>query len=390
MDSPNLVRASLEAALAYDFHDRATHHAYADCLIEAGDPRGEYIRLLLLLEDLNLPYAERQATRERSWAIFRQLERRWLGPMAPFLLDDSANPSDPIDANTEYQAAFSWIRQLRIIRLRPGMCHALATSPALRLMFSLEIDQFDDHLNQEELADFADGDSLANVRIFQLGQPFTTFRSTATSLQPLLQAMPELEQLKLANRIDHAASILNLPWSQLKSLELFCEQPIPLAALTRPTAFPKLERLSIHLVAPSPEPEAPIGGVILPEINPSIPAMESMLEWVRSPQFRQLRGLSIDQWGLGSQLLEAMAFTPPSPLLESLELSNTGVTAAAFERLGNWEGWDALTRISVHGSDISPHSIERPNAPTISVENHWLTVDADDFPILLDLDADDS
>src|SRR2546425_1209332 len=48
-DSP--LRRSLEDALAEDPDDLATHMAYADHLVELGDPRGEFIQVQLALED---------------------------------------------------------------------------------------------------------------------------------------------------------------------------------------------------------------------------------------------------------------------------------------------------------------------------------------------------
>ena len=47
------TRDALEAALAANPDDVVAHAAYADLLIEEDDPRGEYIRLLLELEERN-------------------------------------------------------------------------------------------------------------------------------------------------------------------------------------------------------------------------------------------------------------------------------------------------------------------------------------------------
>src|SRR5436190_22265883 len=56
-DSP--TRRALEQALAEDPDDLAAHSAYADLLVELGDPRGEFIQVQLALEREGLDAAER-------------------------------------------------------------------------------------------------------------------------------------------------------------------------------------------------------------------------------------------------------------------------------------------------------------------------------------------
>src|SRR6516165_4891056 len=57
---PRSMREALEEALAANPDELASHMAYADYLGEQGDPRGEYIRTQLALEDESKPAAERK------------------------------------------------------------------------------------------------------------------------------------------------------------------------------------------------------------------------------------------------------------------------------------------------------------------------------------------
>src|SRR5262249_54958968 len=68
-DANSPLRRALEEALAADPEDVATHAAYADLLMERGDPldaaRGELVRVQLALEDPACPPEERDALRCR-------------------------------------------------------------------------------------------------------------------------------------------------------------------------------------------------------------------------------------------------------------------------------------------------------------------------------------
>jgi uncharacterized protein (TIGR02996 family) len=88
------TRLALEAALAADPDDPARHAAYADLLIEEGDPRGEFVRLQLALEDPDLPADRREAMQRAADELLRRHEAEWLGPLAPYVVGDQF-PGEP-------------------------------------------------------------------------------------------------------------------------------------------------------------------------------------------------------------------------------------------------------------------------------------------------------
>src|SRR4051794_40635856 len=63
---PASLGEALEAELAANPDDLATHMAYADYLQEQGDPRGEFIRVQLALEDPAKPPAERTKLQQQE------------------------------------------------------------------------------------------------------------------------------------------------------------------------------------------------------------------------------------------------------------------------------------------------------------------------------------
>src|SRR5262245_49810485 len=69
------LRKALEDALAEAPDDLATHMAYADHLTELGDPRGEFVRTQLALEDESLKAAQRRTLRRREQALLKRHER---------------------------------------------------------------------------------------------------------------------------------------------------------------------------------------------------------------------------------------------------------------------------------------------------------------------------
>jgi uncharacterized protein (TIGR02996 family) len=86
------LRQSLEDAIAEDPDDLASHMAYADHLVELGDPRGELIQVQLALEDEKLSAAKRKKLQAREEALLKQHARTWLGPMAAYWIDKLDGP----------------------------------------------------------------------------------------------------------------------------------------------------------------------------------------------------------------------------------------------------------------------------------------------------------
>jgi uncharacterized protein (TIGR02996 family) len=85
------AREALEAALVRTPGDLTLHMAYADCLIESGDSRGEYIRLCLAAEQPGASKKERRVRNEAAERYLQQHQSEWLGDLAEYLL----SPDEP-------------------------------------------------------------------------------------------------------------------------------------------------------------------------------------------------------------------------------------------------------------------------------------------------------
>ena len=71
------MREAFEQAILDNPNDLASYSAYSDWLQEQGDPRGEFIRVQLALEDESRPAPERSA-RYRPACTYRDKRSHWL------------------------------------------------------------------------------------------------------------------------------------------------------------------------------------------------------------------------------------------------------------------------------------------------------------------------
>ncbi len=137
-------RAALEVALAANPDDFATHAAYADLLTEQGDPRGDYIRLQLALEDRHQPVERLRAMEQEAFELRQRHEAEWLGPLA-----EHVNPSagglrsdvniDVLEANVQVTYRRGWLDTVRVRGLSQAVADALTACPIVQLSSELQV-----------------------------------------------------------------------------------------------------------------------------------------------------------------------------------------------------------------------------------------------------------
>jgi uncharacterized protein (TIGR02996 family) len=133
------TREALEAALAAEPESVALHSAYADLLIEEGDPRGEYIRLELALEDKSLTVAERLELSGPADSLFLTHRQQWLGRF--FRDTPYAKPEWSICQRLNW--CRGWLDHVEM-KPEPPIMEALIGCPVGKLLRSLVLDgQFD-------------------------------------------------------------------------------------------------------------------------------------------------------------------------------------------------------------------------------------------------------
>lgn len=133
------TRAALEAALATDPDDAARHAAYADLLIEEGDPRGEFIRLSLALESDQLSNRQRAACAKEWRSLLGRYEAEWLGPLGRFARTTRPSGRPAGETPTVARWRRGWLEALSISDLTPDIAVAACRSPAVRLLRTLHV-----------------------------------------------------------------------------------------------------------------------------------------------------------------------------------------------------------------------------------------------------------
>jgi uncharacterized protein (TIGR02996 family) len=240
---PAPLQQALEQALVENPDDLAAHSAYADYLTEQGDPRGEFIKMQLLLEAPDLAAEQRTYLRQRESQLLKQHGRQWLGDLGRFLFGTWSGP----DKSYHYQFARVWLDLVRVLPFPDAIVAALARAPQARLLRRLDVvydmryHPFDfdvegpnaaltgDERPQETheaatvLPPLIASPYLTNLRVFKLGFSDTGDRvGHSTMVAPfedcnaqqvidLLQKCPRLEELYLNTNLSGIARLFASP-----------------------------------------------------------------------------------------------------------------------------------------------------------------------------------
>ena len=176
--------AAFENALIENPDDLAGWCAYADYLVERGDPRGEFMQVQIALEDESRPKKERDELKKKEKALLKKHEREWLGGLAPFAFE---NQDDDYSTGTKTCWERGGLSALIVERLSMALAQTLATDSAARFVRELRVHDSmrewysEDAPNQprvktpqgverhNELFELIGSPLLANLRHFQMG-----------------------------------------------------------------------------------------------------------------------------------------------------------------------------------------------------------------------------
>ncbi len=365
------LRKALEEALTASPDDLASHMAYADLLMEQGDPRGELIQAQLALEEEGKSAAERKRLQKRERELLKAHEREWLGELAPLLLDQEVTEHmRENDLGNRARWARGWVDDLRLWLFDLPAARALARCPAARLLRRLHVDHcgYADDYEKEPGDGIPDGSEyptlyplqkapfLPCLRVFQIGETvdfeddtYDSGGTAAEGVSTLVRHMTGLEELYLLAHEPGLKRLFALPsLANLRTLQVYhCHEVYPLAVLAKNSALGRLTTLRLHpghsdhgedSYLPRKEVRALLRSPHLASLthlhlHASDLGDEGCIDIVRSGILKRLKVLDLRHGCVTDKGARALAECPDVRRLELLSLEDNQLTDAGRELL---------------------------------------------------------
>ncbi|MGL6075708.1 MAG: TIGR02996 domain-containing protein [Fimbriiglobus sp.] len=368
------TRASFENAIAADPDNLAALSAFADFLMESGDPRGDYMRLQLALEDRNQPASRLRAMEQDTYEIRMANEREWLGPFYEHVYPVRRNQSvvEPVEPNITIHYHRGWLHTVRFEQANDAAIAALAECPIAHMISAFIVEE-----DPVAEVDFTPLEALRNLWSLEIGHP-RNFAEQSLLNRESCQSLAKLDRLRDVSIHVGRMSIRQFwraKWPELESLEFsMARQTIHIEMLLAQKNFKKLKHLSI--IRPNDGERTEVGDdweVLF--LHRSMPALkyliiqtptfgdDSVRKLVNSPMMGTLQGLDLCRSGITDEGAEILAQHPAVPKLKYLNLDENNISPI---------GIDAFARVGVTIS-------QRQNLGPMRDDEDW-----DDFELTLD------
>ena len=354
------TRDALEAALVATPCDLALHSAYADFLLEAGDPRGEYIRLQLLAEDRNQPVSKLRDYETAANQIRLEHEREWLGELWPFLQrpPSAFGVAVPMEPNVDVHWRRGWIDGVRVQQIGDELVAALATNPFTRLLGSFVCvwntlpNVSNGDLVQTSLQPLADAGRFANLRHFELGSAEERIVAEGWQVDDMLENLNTLESLRLCVDQFSESQVFGGEFPRLNTIEMTYNNPrarFPLLGYA--TGLPNLRKLHLDLVEIMP-PRGELGSEREPITD------SDLLCFFRTKHLKALRYLHFRLGEFGDAGVEELVASGFIRRLKGLDLCRCNITDDGARTLASYRGLKDLEYLHLDNNLLSPIGID--------------------------------
>lgn len=368
----------LEEAILDAPYDPATYSAYADLLMEEGDPRGEFMQVQLRLEDPSLERAERKSLQAREQELLQTHGAAWLGALAPLFSGDRELPEWQLN-NPRYRPAFRFekglLSELRFPTFGVAEVRALLqAAPETRLLHTLRLEE----TRYEEEGEFEPGDdipedadydtlavsmlarwkNLPNLRVFQLGEmededSGNNCHTSGELAHHLVKQMTRVEELYLlAHRVD-TAQLFALPLPRLRILRVDHSSEYALRKLAANASLTHLQQLLFH-------PHA-----VEDELPYEVEDFRAILE---SPHLQRLTHLRLRLSLMGDAAIETIVRTGALKRLKMLDLYGGTVTDRGAELIATHPDRGGLETLNLAGNELTSHGIRQLEAMQIKLD----------------------
>jgi uncharacterized protein (TIGR02996 family) len=382
--------AAFHKALTDNPDDVAGWSAFADWLVEQGDPRGEFMQTQLALEDESRPRKDRDALKRKEKALLKQHEREWLGGLAPFVLNE-----ERADRSWDYRSTQTepvWRRGvlwgLVVDRLSMSLAQVIALDPATRFVQELTVHDTmrgyygEDAANQpkprvktpkgaqrhDELFELIGAPLLANLRRFQMGgevppeDGWCDCHTYVPGIEHVIAGMSRIEVLDLYCKEYHSRNVFALPnLTHLRELRVYhlggrswrdYDVPYRLDVLAKSPAFANLTHLLFHphFSEEDDDDDFPISYIPLEQVKALVnsPHLKKLThlqlrlsdagdkgvrEIIASGILKRLKWLDLRHGCISDEGARLLATYPDAKNLDQLDLSRNAVTAKGLSAL---------------------------------------------------------
>jgi len=396
------MRDILEIAQRAEPDDRALSAAYADYLLELGDPRGELIRLQLLAEDDTLSADDRAALDLEIEELLRVHGEEWLGGLADLLLRGCGQElrygrTGRQDVGAEWWFERGWLAGIDGITLGTDGVRALASAPQAAMLRDLSIDGlampitsywgrplvldfgiarypmelgrggfgtvFQSHSTEIDPEPLNGSPHLANLRRFRFGMPGRP-ASYGHFLDAWVRAMPRLSELDLyADYLPTESLFAGRTYARLTAMTMVSDTYFAVSALAGNPTTARLRRLSLSV--PTAERSRPND----PEWEPpeGLPR-EEVVDLLNDGAVPALKYLRLSGSTLGDRGIEAMLKARFIKRLTELELTDGCLTDAAADMLAGHRDPTKLAVLNLSRNAVSHAALARLRAalpPTV-------------------------
>jgi uncharacterized protein (TIGR02996 family) len=316
-DSSSLA---FEKALQTNPDDLAGWSAFADYLTEQQDPRAEFMRVQLALEDESLTKAERTALSKTEQKLFKANRRLYLG----------AELEDALIVKKEYPVAESnirfhrgWLAELHNINLSESsqeegeLIDAFRQSSEARFLNELHFEYI---ASSFDLSPLASAPFCQSLRKFRVGEDEFRTHASGTGIPALVAACPRLESVIICAHGVDSNKLFSSPMPNVVELALNCNTNYQLAVLARNKSLKKLQILQFRPHADEGDEQAYLNSEGLELLG-------------KSAYLTSLKQLSYHLWDGGDDMAEALIETGLLFRLEVLNLQHGNLTDAGAEQI---------------------------------------------------------
>ncbi|VTS07151.1 WGR domain-containing protein [Tuwongella immobilis] len=381
VDVPTTLQ-SLEAARSDNPDELAAAQAYADRLIETGDPRGELIQVQISLENPDLSPAEREQFIATEQAILADYQRAWLGNAAEYFIDQRDVHEWDINQGNRNTATwrFGWLDTVSLVRCNLRLSRMLARCPMAKFLTELNIsetDYEDGYTNEngdspipgiddlpEEIDEYQMAlhglfsapflGTLKRVRFGSIEEenyddycPFNC-HFAGDQLAQLIERMPRIEELRLfAHRVNTQKLFGLKSLTHLRVIQLYHNDNYDVKRLASNAACANLEAILFHPHALEDEPMLTVEG----------------LEAIgKSKHLSKLRHLRYRLSDAGDDGCQVIVDTKLLKRLKQLDLRHGRITDTGLATLMASPDFKNLELLDISRNRITPDGIARLQA----------------------------